>query len=58
MLFIRRMGDMMLMISCWRLRLHDVKPIIEQFPMTREGIEESLKRLEEWNMRYRGVLVV
>jgi D-arabinose 1-dehydrogenase-like Zn-dependent alcohol dehydrogenase len=38
--------------------LHDVKPIIEKFPMTREGIEESLKRLEEGKMRYRGVLVV
>lgn len=49
----------MIMISLLAFAaLHDVKPIIEKFPMTREGIEESLKRLEEGKMRYRGVLVV
>jgi D-arabinose 1-dehydrogenase-like Zn-dependent alcohol dehydrogenase len=38
--------------------LHDIKPTIEKFPMSTEGIEESIKRLEDGTMRYRGVLVV
>jgi len=37
---------------------HKIRPIIEQFPMTVEGIEESMKKLEEGKMRYRGVIVV
>jgi D-arabinose 1-dehydrogenase-like Zn-dependent alcohol dehydrogenase len=37
--------------------LHGIKPISEKFPMTREGIEEALKKLEEGRMRYRGVLI-
>jgi D-arabinose 1-dehydrogenase-like Zn-dependent alcohol dehydrogenase len=36
---------------------HGIKPIIETFPMTVEGITESMKKLEEGKMRYRGVLV-
>jgi D-arabinose 1-dehydrogenase-like Zn-dependent alcohol dehydrogenase len=36
---------------------HEIKPIIEQFPMTVEGIEESMKRLSDGKMRYRGVVV-
>jgi D-arabinose 1-dehydrogenase-like Zn-dependent alcohol dehydrogenase len=36
--------------------LHAIKPIIERFPMTREGVVESLKKLDEGKMRYRGVL--
>ncbi len=36
---------------------HGIKPIIEEFPMTVEGITESMKRLEDGKMRYRGVLV-
>lgn len=37
---------------------HQIKPIIEQFPMTVEGIEECVQKLEAGEMRYRGVLVV
>jgi D-arabinose 1-dehydrogenase-like Zn-dependent alcohol dehydrogenase len=37
--------------------LHRVKPISEKFPLTGEGIEESLKKLEEGTVRYRGVLI-
>jgi len=37
---------------------HKIRPIIEQFPMTAEGIEEGMKKLEEGKMRYRGVIVV
>lgn len=37
---------------------HGIKPIIEKFPMTVEGITESMKKLEDGKMRYRGVLVV
>jgi len=36
---------------------HGIKPIIETFPMTVEGITESMKKLEEGKMRYRGVLI-
>ena len=36
---------------------HEIRPIIEQFPMTVEGIEESMKKLADGNMRYRGVVV-
>lgn len=36
---------------------HQIRPIIETFPMTVEGIEESFKRLADGKMRYRGVLV-
>jgi D-arabinose 1-dehydrogenase-like Zn-dependent alcohol dehydrogenase len=36
---------------------HGIRPIIEEFPMTVEGIEESMMKLEEGKMRYRGVVV-
>jgi D-arabinose 1-dehydrogenase-like Zn-dependent alcohol dehydrogenase len=36
--------------------LHGVKPIIEKFPLTRDGVVNSLKKLDEGKMRYRGVL--
>jgi D-arabinose 1-dehydrogenase-like Zn-dependent alcohol dehydrogenase len=36
---------------------HGIRPIIETFPMTVDGIEESFKKLSEGKMRYRGVLV-
>ncbi|KAG0652165.1 alcohol dehydrogenase [Hyphodiscus hymeniophilus] len=37
---------------------HQIKPIIEQFPMTQQGITDSMERLQAGKMRYRGVLVV
>ncbi|ETI22917.1 hypothetical protein G647_04711 [Cladophialophora carrionii CBS 160.54] len=37
---------------------HDIKPVIEKFPMTRQGIIEAVKKLEEGKVRYRVVLVV
>lgn len=36
---------------------HQIKPLIEEFPMDVEGIEKAFKHLEDGNMRYRGVLV-
>ncbi|KAJ7881402.1 NADP-dependent alcohol dehydrogenase-like protein [Mycena leptocephala] len=36
---------------------HQVKPIIERFPMTKDGVEEGVAKLREGKMRYRGVLV-
>ncbi|KPI40019.1 putative formaldehyde dehydrogenase AdhA [Cyphellophora attinorum] len=36
---------------------HGIKPVIETFPMTAEGIEEALHKLDEGKIRYRGVLV-
>ncbi|KAL1759330.1 hypothetical protein FB107DRAFT_205183 [Schizophyllum commune] len=34
---------------------HGVKPIVQTFPMTKEGIEEAIKVLQEGKMRYRGM---
>ncbi|KAJ7451755.1 putative NADP-dependent alcohol dehydrogenase C 2 [Mycena galericulata] len=36
---------------------HNIKPIIETFPLTKSGVEEGMARLREGKMRYRGVLV-
>ncbi|KAF2861341.1 GroES-like protein [Piedraia hortae CBS 480.64] len=37
--------------------LHGIKPVVETFPMTEEGIKEAVEKLEKGQMRYRGVLV-
>jgi D-arabinose 1-dehydrogenase-like Zn-dependent alcohol dehydrogenase len=37
--------------------IHNIKPVIETFPMNVAGVEEAFKKLEEGAMRYRGVLV-
>jgi D-arabinose 1-dehydrogenase-like Zn-dependent alcohol dehydrogenase len=37
---------------------HGIKPIIQEFPMNVEGIENAFKTLDDGHMRYRGVLVV
>lgn len=36
---------------------HGIKPVKMTFPLTLDGVKESLKTLEEGKMRYRGVLV-
>ncbi|KAF4624339.1 hypothetical protein G7Y89_g13832 [Cudoniella acicularis] len=36
--------------------LHGVRPVIERFPMSKVGVEESMQKLAEGKMRYRGVL--
>lgn len=36
---------------------HDIRPITQTFPMTKSGIEEAFKTLNDGSMRYRGVLV-
>lgn len=36
---------------------HGITPIIERFPMTRQGVEDGMAKLRNGNMRYRGVLV-
>ncbi|KAK1075274.1 hypothetical protein LTR33_009563 [Friedmanniomyces endolithicus] len=37
--------------------LHNIQPIVEKFPMTKEGIEEGMAKLDKGEMRYRGVFV-
>ena len=37
---------------------HDVRPQIEEFPMTQKGVTEAMKKLRDGKMRYRGVVVV
>lgn len=37
--------------------LHNIKPMIEKFPMTVQGVEQAIERLEKGEMRYRGVFV-
>lgn len=36
---------------------HGIKPVIQTFPMTVQGIETAFKTLDEGKMRYRGVLL-
>ncbi|OBT91384.1 hypothetical protein VE01_10599 [Pseudogymnoascus verrucosus] len=36
--------------------LHNIKPIIETFPMTAQGATEAMDKLRAGKMRYRGVL--
>jgi len=36
---------------------HNIRPMIQKFPMTVDGVTECFKTLEEGKMRYRGVLV-
>lgn len=36
---------------------HNIKPMIESFPMTVQGITEAFDRLRDGKMRYRGVLI-
>ncbi|KAF1848916.1 GroES-like protein [Cucurbitaria berberidis CBS 394.84] len=35
---------------------HGIKPIIMEFPMSEQGIEEAMSTLKDGKMRYRGVL--
>lgn len=37
---------------------HKIRPIIEEFPMTLQGVNEALDKLAAGKMRYRGVLKV
>ena len=36
---------------------HGVKPALEEFALSEEGIAQALKKLQAGKMRYRGVLV-
>ena len=36
---------------------HGIKPIIQTWPMTRDGVEEAMEALRAGKTRYRGVLV-
>lgn len=37
--------------------LHNIAPIIEKFPMNEESINQAMDKLNEGNIRYRGVFV-
>lgn len=37
--------------------LHNIAPIVEKFPMTEEGINQGLDKLNDGNVHYRGVFV-
>jgi len=36
---------------------HEIKPVLQKWPLTVQGIKEAFKRLDENTMRYRGVVV-
>ncbi|KAF2030239.1 GroES-like protein [Setomelanomma holmii] len=36
--------------------LHEIKPIVMEFPLNEEGIEDAMSTLRDGKMRYRGVL--
>lgn len=38
--------------------LHGIRPVIEEFPLSVEGIEDAFAKLEQGKLRYRAVLVV
>ena len=37
--------------------LHQIKPIIETFPMTEEGIKQAMDKLDRGEVNYRAVLI-
>ena len=37
--------------------VHNIKPMIEKFPLDKEGIDKAFEHLDYNEMRYRGVLV-
>lgn len=37
--------------------LHQIKPMINKFPLTQEGITNAMQTLKDGKMRYRGVLI-
>ena len=37
--------------------VHGIKPITQEFPLTTEGIEEAMTKLDKGEVRYRAVLV-
>jgi len=36
---------------------HDIKPTIERFELSEEGLAKAVDRLQKGTLRYRGVLV-
>ncbi|KAF8558173.1 GroES-like protein [Imleria badia] len=38
--------------------LHGIQPVIEEFPMSVDGIEQAMAKLEKGKIRYRAVMVV
>ena len=36
---------------------HQIRPQIEKFPLTKQGVADAMERLREGKVRYRGVLV-
>lgn len=37
---------------------HDIKPTIEKFPLTKQGVLDAMQKLRDGKVRYRGVLEV
>ena len=37
---------------------HDIKPVVEVFPMTKDGAEKAIERLNSGKLRYRAVLAI
>jgi D-arabinose 1-dehydrogenase-like Zn-dependent alcohol dehydrogenase len=37
---------------------HDIKPTIEKFPLTKQGVIDAMQKLRDGKVRYRGVLEV
>lgn len=37
---------------------HNIRPIIQEFPASVEGVTEALEKLDKGEIRYRGVLVI
>lgn len=37
--------------------LHKIKPVIQEFPMTEEGINEAMDKLNRGEVHFRAVMV-
>lgn len=37
--------------------LHQIKPVVQTYPMTKEGITEAMDKLERGEVHFRAVLV-
>lgn len=36
---------------------HGIKPTIEKFPLTKQGVVDAMQKLQDGKVRYRGVLI-
>ena len=38
--------------------LHNIRPVIEEFPFSEQGLTKAFEKLDKGQIRYRGVLKI